>query len=279
MKKLRTPLIYALGILSGVGIVAASVVIANDSSIPYEFKDGQVISADTLNDLFGRIKLTNEGFASTSELNGSWACTTYDFSGSSKTPGMPNTQFALDNATNLEAITQTWTFSNGGQNLSMDKLKLGGIANNYTNGCAGQNSFEYRVAVVPPYLALTGTQGCTNGNGYVLAIKRTSAYKFIAPVDKTVISCTAINQPPAPPSNLTATAGSGGVALSWTDNGGTPTEYRVLKKSSGQYSQLSTVAAGTTTYTDSTGSSGDLYRVVSVNNNGASLASAAALAQ
>lgn len=275
--KTRAAVIYSLGLISGVGIVAASIVGAADSSIPYTFQDGQVISADTMNDLFGRIKMSNEGFASTSDLDGEWSCTTYDFSGQAPTSGMPNAQFATDSATGFQAITQTWTFSNG--SLSMDKLHLGGVAANNTGGCSGQTSYRYAVNIIPPFLALTGNQGCTNGNGYVLAVKRTSAYKFTAPLDQTVMTCTAINQPPSPPSGLTAAVANGGVALSWTDNGGNPSSYSVLKKSNGQYSAITTVIAGTTTYTDSSGSAGDLYRVKSVNTNGSSLASQAAIAK
>ncbi len=275
--KTRTAVIYSLGLISGVGIVAASIVGAADSSIPYTFQDGQVISADTMNDLFGRIKMSNEGFASVRDLDGAWSCITYDFSGQQKTNGMPNAQFAADATTGLQAITQTWTFNNG--NLSMDLLHLGGIAQNNTGGCSGQTAYQYAVNIIPPYLALTGNQGCTNGNGYVLAIKRTSPYKFIAPLDQTVTTCTAINQPPSPPSGLTATVSSGGVALAWTDNGGSPSSYSVLKKSNGTYSQISTVSAGATTYTDSTGGTGDMYRVKSVNSNGSSLASPATLAK
>jgi hypothetical protein len=275
--KTRTAVIYSLGLISGIGIVAASIVGAADSSIPYTFQDGQVISADTMNDLFGRIKMSNEGFASVSDLDGAWTCITYDFSGQSKTTGLPNEQFAPDSATGLQAITQTWTFNNG--NLSMDLLHLGGIAANNTGGCSGQTQYQYSVNIISPYLALTGNQGCTNGNGYVLAVKRTSPYKFIAPLDKTVTTCTAVNQPPSPPSGLSATVANGAVALAWTDNGGNPSSYAVLKKTNGQYSSLATVSAGTTTYSDSTGTAGDLYRVKSVNSNGQSLASPAAIAK
>ena len=128
--KTRAAVVYSLGLISGVGIVAASIVGATDSSIPYTFQDGQVISADTMNDLFGRIKMSNEGFANISDLDGAWSCTTYDFSGQTPTSGMPNSQFATDSATGFQAITQTWTFSNG--SLSMDKLHLGGVAANNT---------------------------------------------------------------------------------------------------------------------------------------------------
>jgi hypothetical protein len=274
----RTAAIYTLGLVSGVGIVAASIVGAADSSVPYTFQDGQVISADTMNDLFGRLKMSNEGFSTLSELEGGWDCKTYDFSGSSKTAGMPNDQFATDSTTGLQAISQTWTFNSSGA-LTVDKVTLGGIEKNNTGGCGGASSFSYTANIVAPYLALTGSSGCTNGNGYVLAVKRTSPFKFIAPVGQTVVSCTKTNQPPSPPSGLTASVANGGVSLSWTDNGGSPATYSILKKSSGSYASVGTVNAGTVTFTDSSGVIGDMYRVKAVNSNGASLASPAALAK
>lgn len=268
-----------MGVLSGIGVVAASMSGASDSTVPYEFKDGQVISADTLNDLFGRIRMANEGFASATELAGTWSCTTYDLSGQNPINGMPNMQFALNTDLNLQTITQTWTFSSDGQTVSMDKLQLGGIADNNNGGCAGQSSFSYKVAIIAPYLALTGNQGCTNGNGYVLAVKRTSPYKFIAPLKQTVVSCTAVNQPPNPPSDLTAQLGSGGTTLNWTDNGGGTVSFSVLKKANGVYTEIGTTNSSTVTFTDTTGVAGDMYRIKSVNSNGASLASTAALAK
>jgi len=128
-------------------------------------------------------------------------------------------------------------------------------------------------------LALTGNQGCTNGNGYVLAVKRTSPYKFIAPLKQTVVSCTAVNQPPNPPSDLTAQLGSSGTTLSWTDNGGGTVSFSVLKKANGAYSEIGTTNSSTVTFTDTTGVASDMYRIKSVNSNGASLASTAALAK
>ena len=69
MSRRRQVAIYAAGLLSGIGIVGATLSGATvDSIIPYTFKDGQVISADTLNDLFDQIKQGTRGYTSESEL-------------------------------------------------------------------------------------------------------------------------------------------------------------------------------------------------------------------
>lgn len=85
MKKIKS----RLGVVSSVVLMACTTANAQ-SLIPYTFKDGEVISADTLNDLFDSIRRVSEGFSSISQLEGTWNCTTYDLSGQTPTNGMPN---------------------------------------------------------------------------------------------------------------------------------------------------------------------------------------------
>lgn len=274
----RRAVIFAAGAFSGVTLVAAALVGAsNDSIIPYTFKDGQVISADTLNDLFDQIRQGTRGYSSEAELNGTWNCKTYDPAPvGTRTNGMPNMNFQIDPDAGILSVSQTWTFSNNGRSLTMDKVKIGGSMANNTGVCQGATSFPYAVKLIESTLMLSGQNGCVGGDGSALAVTRVSPYKFRATTSNTVIVCTAAVQPPAPPSDLIATAGASGVSLRWTDNGGNPSGFSVLKKVNGVYSEIATPSGNT--YTDTSGVAGDLYRVKSVNANGASLASTAALA-
>lgn len=286
MARTKLIAIYAAGLFSGVSIVGATLSGAIDSSIAYTFKDGQVISADTLNDLFGRIKMVNEGFQDNNELTGAWSCSTIDLSGLAPIATKPaDGVFQLDSTLNLYKSTENWTFSNNGQLLTISNaannapgLIPGGIANNNGAGCLGQN-ITYNTHLLGPYLALSGAAGCTNGNGYVLQTKRTSPYDFTAPLGSTVVQCSMVSRPPPPPIDLAASATTSSVGLNWTSGGGTVTEYSVLKKTNGQYSEIATTNVGVTTYTDASGSSGDLYRIKAKNNNGYSIASGAAIAK
>jgi len=248
-----------------------------DSIIPYTFKDGQVISADTLNDLFDQIKQGTRGYASESELNGTWSCKTYDPAPvGTRTNGMPNWNFTTDADAGILSVTQTWTFSNNGTALSMDKVKIGGSMANNTGVCQGATTFPYAVKLIESTLMLTGQNGCVGGDGMALAITRVSPYKFRATTSNTVTVCTSSVQPPGAPIDLTASVASSGVTLAWTDNGGNPTSYSILKKSNGSYSQIGTSTSAS--YTDAAGTSGDLYRVKAINSDGTSLASTAAKA-
>jgi hypothetical protein len=276
--KIKRIAVYLVGLFTGAGIAVAVVSNAADSIIPFTFKDGQVISADTLNDLFASINSSTQGISSASELVGTWTCSTYDpTSAASKTPGMPNSNFSTDSATGLQKLVNTWTFTNGGKNLSMNLATLGGISaqTNNTGTCA-TTTFEYTTNVVESTLMLSGSTSCISSSGYILPIVKTSPYKFRVIVDKTVISCVAVNQPPAIPTNLVATSSSSGVSISWTDNGGSPTGFSILKKVNGAYTEIGTTSG--TSYTDTTGAVGALYRVKSTNANGSSLASIAVLA-
>ena len=277
MMQRKKIMLYVLGLLTGGGVVVAVVSNANDSVIPYTFQDGQVISADTLNDLFSSINNSTKGYVSESELNGSWSCQTYDPSPiGSRTAGMPNMNFQTDSATGLLKLSNTWTFSSSGTNLSMNLAAVGGVSANNTGACSGITTFAYSTKLVESTLMLTPSTGCLGGSGSALQISKVSPYKFRAFLSPAVISCVAANQPPAIPTGLSASVSSSGVRLTWTDNGGSPTSFSVLKKVNGAYTEIGT--SSTNSYTDSSGAIGSLYRIKSTNANGSSLASIAAIA-
>lgn len=288
--KLKRLSIYAIGLLTGAGAAVGLVSYATDSAIPYTFKDGEVISADTMNDLFARLQNVVVGFTSESELNGAWTCTTYDAdlnaagSISSSPAGSGARNFASDSATGLYAMTQTWTFSNNGSNLNTtNNSKLGGIQQNITGGCPGVTSINYNAKIIQSTLMLSGVpNSCAAGNGWVLQLTKNSPYQFRTISGSTFISCVAVNQPPNIPSNLTATANGTSVNLAWTDtSNGSATGFTILKKINGNYTSIATVGAGTTSYTDNSSGAGAMYRIQSNNssNNMSSLPSAAAIAQ
>ena len=71
--------------------------------------------------------------------------------------------------------------------------------------------------------------------------------------EKTVAASLVVNPAaPAAPSGLTATASGTQVSLGWADNSGTETEFLIERKAGtgGTYSQVASVGANTTSYTD-----------------------------
>jgi hypothetical protein len=287
--KLKRIAVYLVGLFTGAGIAVGVVSHATDSAIPYSFKDGQVISADTMNDLFSRLQNVVVGFSSESELNGAWTCTTYDPDSTAVSAvgqaavGAGARNYTLDSATGLYKLVQTWTFTNGGANLrTTTNTNFGGANKNITGGCTA-TSIDWTAKVIQSTLLLSGAGGgCAGGNGYALQLVKNSPYEFHTVYSPTFISCVAVNQPPNIPTGLAAVVSGSAVNLSWTDaSNGSATGFTILKKVNGAYTTLGTVSAGTTSYTDTSGAAGALYRVQANNSSNKldSMPSMAAMAQ
>jgi len=278
MKFRKSILIYAAGIVTGAGALAVGGGFAVDSSVPYTFEDGQVISADVMNDLFAKIKNTSVGFENVAELNGLWNCNQYDVGGST-TPGFPSGNFVLNATTGVFEGTNTWTFTTAGgaTTLTTTQYLVGAATSSQNNvgTCAsntGNTSYDYSVTLAEGYLLLgkkTMLAGCVT-TPTALQIQKVSPYKFKYPTRDGFGICVKNAQPPAIPSGLTIATGT----LSWTDNSSDETGFAVMKKSTGgSWTEIGTVAANVTTYTDSTSASGDKYRVKARGANGDSLGS------
>lgn len=273
--KHKAKIAFISGLFSGVGVLAASALFAVNSSIPYTFEDGQVISADVLNDLFGSIRNTTVGFESASELTGSWSCTQYEVGGSA-TSGMPNSVFVKDASTGVWSASNTWTFSNSGTMLNATRYLVGTMSGaNNTGICAlntGNSSYNYSVTLAEGYLLLgekTMQASCVTPP-VALQIQKVSPYKFKYLLSSGFGICTANNQPPAIPTKLAISSGT----LSWEDNSSDETAFVVMKKSSGgSWAEYATVGSNTTTYKDGSSASGDKYRIKARNSSGDSLAS------
>ena len=284
MKLRKNLFIYGAGIFTGIGVLAVGGSYAIDSSIPYTFEDGQVISADVMNDLFAKLKNTSIGFETVAELNGSWACNQFDVGGS-PTPGFPSANFTLNATTGVYEGSNTWTFSTvaSSTTLTTTNYLVGSqtSSQNNTGTCAantGNTSYDYSVALNEGYLLLgkkTMLAGCVT-TPTALPIQKVSTYKFKYPTASGFGVCTKSNQPPGIPSTLSIS----GSTLTWTDNSNDETSFVILKKSAGgTWTEVATVATDSTTYTIATLTSGDKYRVKARSGNGDSLGSNVARVQ
>jgi hypothetical protein len=277
--KANKAILYTAGFITGAGVLAVGGGFAVDSAVPYTFEDGQVISADVMNDMFSKIRNTTVGFESANDLVGVWSCTQYDvpLNGDAPMNGQPNQYFQQDGTTRIYSATNTWTFSNSGTMLNVTKFLVGsmGAAYNRVGTCplnTGISSFDYSVTLAEGYLLL-GQKNMGSGcltEPVALPIQKASPYKFKYTVPTGFGVCISQTQPPAIPTGLSIS----GNTLSWTDTSSDETAFVIMKKSAGgSWSELATVGAGVTSYTDPNKATGDKYRVKSRNSNADSLGS------
>ena len=275
MKLKKTILIYTAGLVSGIGALALGGSFATDSVVPYTFEDGQLISADVMNDLFAKIRNTTMGFESASELTGQWACSQYEVGGTVD-PTRTNSKFSQNPTTKVWSASNNWTFSNSGQDLRVTDFLVGTMrgANNL-GVCVlntGNTYYDYSVTLAEGFLLLGEKSmlgGCTT-MPVALPIQKMSPSKFKFITADGFGVCAKQNQPPTIPSGLSISGGS----LVWTDNSTNETGFIVMKKtSSTSWTDVTTLPADTLAYPLPSLTTGDKYRIRATNSNGDSLGS------
>lgn len=134
--------------------------------------------------------------------------------------------------------------------LSVSGLPAGASASFFPTATSGSSTLS--VTTVPSTPAGTYTLTITGASG---SLSRTTSVTLIVSSGP---------PPPAPPTNLTATAGNGKVALKWTQSASAGVVQNRLyrsKTSGGPYTVISTLSAGTS-YADSSVTTGITYYYV-----------------
>ena len=265
-------------------IAASNLVRADDYKSAQRFSDGDVVSAQVLNDILDRIELTLKAITP-AELVGSWAVTWRTC-----VNGGPGNCSGLDVGTGwgssvdklYRTRTDTWVFSDDGDgtySVSMNKCFSGAVSGTYYNDpCVA------RVAVDSSILLLGSISGAgvseDNDHSDMYNLKRVSDSRFVAwqlksgsnsfisfTLDKTGLV-------PEAPTNLGLTLSSSAIALSWTAPSGT-TGYEVYRKTTATGTFLSIGTPSTTSYSDTSVTSGATYwyRVFAKNDDGTGVGS------
>lgn len=245
----------------GIGAVAMTVaiplVIKATDAVPLTFSQGDILSAEVLNTLFGRLNDVQKGFTSTSELNGAWTCTIYD------TGAFGANQCSSDGAL-VSSKTGTLTFD--ANNLTYSWSGAGSL-NDCGSGGSTTGNYDVKAGV------LLTDQGVYDArkrgpNEFIWFITNSmpaSGFNF----------CVKQSLPPTPPTTLAATATGTSVALVWVDQSSDETGFKVQTKTtvSGAWSTVTTTAAGEQTYTATASAGNNWYRVLATNANGDSITS------
>lgn len=244
--------------LGAIGMtVGLPVIIKATDAVPITFSQGDILSAEVLNMLFGRLNDVQRGFSSTTELNGAWTCTIYD------TGAFGADQCSADGSL-IKSKTGTLTFD--ATNLTYNWGGSGSL-NDCGSGGSTTGSYDVKAGV------LLTDQG-------VYDARKRGPNEFIWFITNSMPAsgfnvCVRQSQPPAPPTTLSATATGTSVALTWVDQSDDETGFKVQTKTEvgGAWTTLETTAAGVQTSTATGAFGNNWYRVLAMNANGNSITS------
>jgi len=161
-------------------------------------------------------------------------------------------------ATSTSQINLTWTDNSTNETAYLVEQSTDGI--NFT-----------QVASLPAGATTYSATGLQPSTTYTFRVRATNSAGNSAYSNNATATTQALVTIPAAPTNLIVTPSTTTVSLTWVDNSSNETGFLIERKlGAGNYSQIATVAANTTTFTDTGLSSGTsyTYRVRATNSVG-----------
>ena len=236
-------------------------------------QEGDVVSADVLNDIFTRINNIITGGIDTEDLVGTWQCTSTLRPGGAS--GFQNGY--TQNTLGLYTVTQEVIISshndlkvrfnyphNFGQGFQETGAQdcLGHIVNGkivMTNGLTDTGSFE---------------DTCYNTGYYDIQMISNQCFRM-GNINDSTTNCRKTSVPPLSPSGLSAEVNSGKISLSWNAGDNSETNYDVQRKNSPTGTYVSVGLPTTELFEDSSIVSATTYwyRIFAINNFGTSTGS------
>jgi hypothetical protein len=271
-------------------IVLASILLSypmnllgGDFETPHEFKSGDIISAEMMNELFEYIKNANK-MISASELIGTWSCMRYTMNNECKTPALGT--WTVGNDSLYRYNSGTLVMIDDGDNTYSYTTSIPNIFSCEATESVGLGNWVLKNNILFITFSRNGTAGALDETGMKLIfLKKVSSSRLLmqyGAASKTVFAeCDKQNLPPNPPSSLTyalpADNSSSSITLTWTDTTSNQTEavtgYKVIRKTvvTDNFTTVSTITNNTTrTYADDNVSDNGTYwyRVLAYNTNG-----------
>jgi hypothetical protein len=258
-------------------------ILGGDFETPHEFKSGDIISAEMMNELFEYIKNANK-MISASELIGTWSCMRYTMSNECKPPALGTWTVGTDSL--YVYNSGTLVMIDDGDNTYSYTTSIPNIFSCEANESVGLGNWIVKNNVLFITFSRNGTAGALDESGMKLIfLKKVSSSRLLMQMgaaSKTVFAeCDKQNLPPNSPSSLTyalpADNSSSSITLTWTDTTSNQTEavtgYKVIRKTvvTDNFTTVSTITNNTTrTYADDNVSDNGTYwyRVLAYNTNG-----------
>jgi hypothetical protein len=238
----------------------------------HEFKSGDTISAEMMNELFDYIRNKNKTIIY-DEILGSWDCKLY--TGLSAC----SSYWTTGEDSMVYYTTGSITFSNDGDGTYSYTTSPGNLfrcSDALATAEAGSGKFVLKNNSLFVQIIRDGTANALNS---AIKLNRISSSRvdFVNSISSSsqpmFASCDKKNLPPSsPPSSLTYANSSSSITLTWTDSNTEVTGYKVIRKTvvTDNFTTVSTITDNTTrTYADTNVSTGSYwYRVRAYNSNG-----------
>ena len=245
-------------------LLISSFLISDDLKIADEFKDGDVVSADTFNQIFDTIERINRKITP-EDIQGTWRCNSVYLSYSSSFPA---------DWQNIEDIASELTGSQINFQATLIGTKLGPVGSITT-------SSPTPLFIELGNTSLNGTWILRNNNLFIKSQsnnKRVFSIDFVSPSRFIIndreysVTCDLAAAVPSIPLDARAINSSGEISLTWQDSSNNEDGFKIYRKisSDSEYTLLATQS--TVGYVDTSAENGITYNyyIVSYNANGES---------
>ena len=258
--------------------VAIPVIIKATDAVPITFSQGDILSAEVLNNIFTRINQATSPLTA-DDLLGTWTIVQYmpyngqPGNGSCRINSSCTITGTTDSADQLTRYrTGTATFSQNGSTYSFTTTGIAALA--VGTGTYSENG-SYAV-IAETVVFKEGVQ-----QSFFVGSKKSATsvvLKDMQPGSNSfnLIMMAKQSQPPTPPTTLSATVTGTAVTLTWVDQSTDETGFKVQTKTavSGTWTLVgSATAAGVQTLTATASAGKNWYRVLATNANGDSITS------
>ena len=243
---------------------------SDDLKIAEDFKDGDIISAETFNQIFDTIEKINRT-VKTEDLIGTWSC---DAMTTQNTPGWTDKglYYALEDAqVNFSAAVDGTGFVRVVTTSSPSPLKR--ISSSFTGEFIVLNNKLFTKdteQTEPPDTTsrIYDINFITNSR-FELTFLETSAQSFPANY-ASFLTCDSSTKVPAAPTQPSAVNNKGIITLAWTDVSVEETGFKIYRKIDGssEYTLISTQTGNSYSDSDTSEGSKYFYYIVSYNDNG-----------
>lgn len=252
-------------VVSGLHGLLSAPVASAACSLPHTLKGGDTVSADVLNELFQN---TSINLAET--MLGTWTTQCWD----------ADTDDADDPGTGLLTVTSLTSITFGSESPSGDTCIFGRDNNGMLSTLT--RFFTKFTTIGDKGIIATHDMPNSADPPSIVAwniIELCQNEMLISSGSYNMIKLSRQNPLPEIPSSVSGSASGTTVTVTWTDNSSDETSFSIVRKSSasGSYSEVGTVSASTTTYSETVTAGTYWYRVRAVNSNGTSLGSTSVL--